>query len=607
MSNNENIAAPIFIHSLYRSGSTYLFNVFRRSEGRYFCYQEPEHEFLINLNENPDVLLDVHEDMADSLRHPKLTRPYFWEFHQIQESLNGLFKKTFSFDDFFCLPADVLSTEQTSYFGALIEHAKARPVLQFCRSAGRVAAFKAQFGGAHLHLWREPRNQWWSFKVNDFFDPAVLLIYNARNIPSALAEVRTRCQIGEIHADTIGDELTFFRQHPLTAAENYLAFFGLWLYSYIEFECHADISISVERLSSDEDYRERITRKLEMHGIAGLDFSDADIPHASFAGKEINFYHDIEQLVLQIFQEHGYHREALDQAFAAKEALSALTAAACEPLGSVDDSVRARRTALRLLDQSTEASARAIASMAKAEQIEAESRLLVAELASTRQISSSQHARILVAEEQSAGIQEQLNHTQAELSGVREIVLEQSASLVVANQEMERLHGQVRTIHGELAAARSLAEERRASMLCAEQVASKLRDQVRLVQEQLQTTERIADAHRAEALAIALDRSALQEHLRLTEQNLTASKQTADERYRSILAVTGEKLDLQTELESTRELVERQHAAALAAQRQMDALSQQLEDIHASRSWRLTSPMRAASMQFSKLFARKRN
>jgi hypothetical protein len=39
-------AGPIFVHSLFRSGSTYLFEVFRRSPDGYWCYQEPLNEHL---------------------------------------------------------------------------------------------------------------------------------------------------------------------------------------------------------------------------------------------------------------------------------------------------------------------------------------------------------------------------------------------------------------------------------------------------------------------------------------------------------------------------------------------------------------------------------
>ena len=46
-------ATPIFIHSLFRSGSTYLFKLCRSSPAGYWCYQEPLHEAVLAANEDP--------------------------------------------------------------------------------------------------------------------------------------------------------------------------------------------------------------------------------------------------------------------------------------------------------------------------------------------------------------------------------------------------------------------------------------------------------------------------------------------------------------------------------------------------------------------------
>ena len=35
---------PIFVHSIFRSSSTYIFNVFRRSKYKYYSFQQPLHE-----------------------------------------------------------------------------------------------------------------------------------------------------------------------------------------------------------------------------------------------------------------------------------------------------------------------------------------------------------------------------------------------------------------------------------------------------------------------------------------------------------------------------------------------------------------------------------
>src|SRR5271156_621804 len=91
-----NAQSPIFIHSLFRAGSTWLFDRFRRSNAGYWCYQEPFHEVLLHLQENPDKVLGVWREMGASMRHPDLEKPYFLEVHTIREALNGAFQKCIS-------------------------------------------------------------------------------------------------------------------------------------------------------------------------------------------------------------------------------------------------------------------------------------------------------------------------------------------------------------------------------------------------------------------------------------------------------------------------------------------------------------------------------
>lgn len=379
MNRPEHQPSPIFIHSLYRSGSTYLFNVFRRSDRGYWCYQEPENEFLRHLDGDTQKLLEMGSDTTHSLRHAALSKPYFWEFHQIKDALSGLFRKSFSFDDFFVEAISELPEDQRHYFAALIANAKGRPVLQLCRSAGRVGALKHTFGGTHIHLWREPRNQWWSFKVNDYFDPAVRLIYNARSLPPVLEETRQRCGIVEFHSENIEEEFEHARKHPLGATPNYFAFYALWLYAYLETEKYADVTISIDSLSADEAYRESTVQSLAQVGVDGLDFSDCSVPQAVFTEGENEFFKKIEHQVQDIFLLHSYAKYDMDEAVVAHEA--ALLMNGDRGANLRRDAARAREITLRYLDcfaqaeakaqQVEEVEAKAEQAEAKAEQAEA--------------------------------------------------------------------------------------------------------------------------------------------------------------------------------------------------------------------------------------------
>lgn len=339
------VNSPIFIHSIFRSGSTYLFNVFRRSDRGYWCYQEPVHEALLSLNGNPEQLLGNWRKTAQGLRHPTLTKPYYWEYYQIKDALSGLFYKSFSYEDSFV--GENLPLKQAEYFETLINNAKGRPVLQFCRSVGRIAALKREYDGIHIHLWREPRGQWWSFKVNDYFDAAVQLIYNAVGLPPVLKEIRQRYGISQFHDNNVDAEFVHARLRQLPSFENYSVFYGLWLYAFMEAEEHADISINIDKLGNIEDYRNETKTFLEKLGVDSLDFTDCTMGQLTFSDAENSFFSSIEQQIYELFSKYGYNNDKLRNAMDAQHGLLELA----KGRGVSREAVQARSVALRLLDK----------------------------------------------------------------------------------------------------------------------------------------------------------------------------------------------------------------------------------------------------------------
>lgn len=296
---------PVFIHSLFRSGSTYFFNVFRRAGG-YWCYQEPEHEELIHLNDEPRKLLQIFDEATRQLRHPSLDKPYFWEFYEISGALRGLFKKSFSYDVFFSCPGNGLSADQKEFFRALIDNARGVPVMQCCRSFGRAGAMKEVFGGIHIHLWREPRSQWWSYKVNDYFDAVTNIIYGADCLPPVLSTVKKQCGITNVRNDQFAVELDYAKNHPLGFAHSYFAFYAIWLFSFISCACIADINIDMDRLSNEVDYRDQTQLSLSEFGIEHIDLTDCHMPRMNLSENELAFYLDIENKVKGLFLQFGY-------------------------------------------------------------------------------------------------------------------------------------------------------------------------------------------------------------------------------------------------------------------------------------------------------------
>lgn len=300
-----------FIHSLFRSGSTYFLHVFRRSVFKYWCYQEPFHESLSQMADAPEFCLEDPLSKNSQLRHPSLSLPYFYEFYQVKDSMEGLFKASFSYESFFYSGDTSSANDVCEYIGALIKNSPNKPILQFCRSYGRVKLLKDSFGGAHVHLWREPRNQWWSYKVDGYFDSVNLLIYQAKNLPPVLGCVKNRFLGSMANYGSVGGKGTK-SLGTLSVPTNYALFYGLWLYSFIELDCVCDVAINIERFSYDVEYKKLAVSALDNLGLKDLDFSDCKIPFFEMSSEEGKFFSEIELSVKDIFLEAGYSDELLN-------------------------------------------------------------------------------------------------------------------------------------------------------------------------------------------------------------------------------------------------------------------------------------------------------
>jgi len=298
-------AQPIFIHSLFRSASTYFFQKFRGIES-FCCYEEPFNESLSALNHSWRHYRLLESPNVPGLRHPFLDRPYFYEYWQARRHLRGLFRRSFAYDHYFA-PDGQLPAPQKAWLSAIIEHAPARPVLQFCRSSGRIAALRGLYGGAHVHLWREPRAQWWSYKTADYFDSVSRRIYRSAQLPEALRALRRMARIPRSRS-----------RHPEPRG-NYLFFYGLWLDAWLRLSAHSDLSINVDRIAVHPAENGECAQRLADLVGCTIDLSDIRASGMVFAAEEERFYTEVEETVNDVFTRTGH---------ATKAALRAASAAA---------------------------------------------------------------------------------------------------------------------------------------------------------------------------------------------------------------------------------------------------------------------------------------
>ncbi|MDG4900472.1 MULTISPECIES: hypothetical protein [unclassified Mesorhizobium] len=308
---------PFFIHSLHRSGSTYLFNVLRRvtrdGTPRYTCFQEPIHELAVDARYNPDILLTIEGSgsFQQAVRHPKLEKPYFQELYDIHSAWKDVISSEIVYSGYF---GGAAVNATSSYLRAIIEAAPNRPVIQECRTPLRMALLKRQLGGSHVFLWRNPWDQWWSLKTTDYFDTAHQLILNAPGCPQVVSILKEYIGFEACAESSVGAQLSFYGLRRPSAEASYLVHFTLYMLAMLEAGRTADFLINIDKLSSSCDYRAEILDKLEACRIQGVDFSDCSVAQAPYDNGDAAFFEPLERRVLKWFEETGNEPEQIAHA-----------------------------------------------------------------------------------------------------------------------------------------------------------------------------------------------------------------------------------------------------------------------------------------------------
>ena len=121
--------APIFIHSLFRSGSTYLFSLLRRSPEVY-CYYESMHELVAWAADDVSRLEgEAHADKMRALHHPVMEDAYFSELREVWPCWKQLLKPRQVYEGYF---SDDPEEAGVAFFKALNKAAPRRAVFSEC-------------------------------------------------------------------------------------------------------------------------------------------------------------------------------------------------------------------------------------------------------------------------------------------------------------------------------------------------------------------------------------------------------------------------------------------------------------------------------------------
>lgn len=222
-------AAPIFVTARFRSGSTFLWQLFRHTPGL-TAYYEPLNENRWFISAGRHVVDATHKGVADYRRE-----------YAGMDDLDGTFNTEWAYHRLYM---DQRSHDEAlhRYISELIRRSPGRPVLQFNRVDFRLPWLRAHFPAARIvHLYRDPREQWLSIimKMRTPIPPKMGLSLSEFNDPFYTLE----------WARDLRHVFPFLE--PAEASHPYVLHYYLWRLSYLFGRHWADYSLGYEDLIGD--------------------------------------------------------------------------------------------------------------------------------------------------------------------------------------------------------------------------------------------------------------------------------------------------------------------------------------------------------------------
>ncbi len=287
----------IYLHAMFRTGSTYLAARFA-ADARFRLFYEPFHGDLASPRRLAREAA-AYDARRRALGHDPIEGGYFAAYTAPDpasgQPVRAASRWRFSVHD----PLYDLSAAGLGFLDACGRAAAAegrRPVFGFCRSGLQVGAMRAALPGRHLHLWRDPRHQFASYRpgLNDYFLPQTLLqLLASRTLaPAALMLARLSpalpplVRAASLHLPPplvarYGRRLA----RGLSPEEGYALFYLGWLACFEHARAQAELSFSLsEMLASVVRQREvEAALGVRLEGLRPIDRAGAllDLDHGA--------------------------------------------------------------------------------------------------------------------------------------------------------------------------------------------------------------------------------------------------------------------------------------------------------------------------------------
>lgn len=273
---------PLFLHAMWRTGSSYLLSRFAAAPG-YLTFYEPFNGEIGSRRLRSKAEAD-YDQRLEALRHPSAGESYFAVYDQ-RDPKSGQELWRFSAPS---LPLyDVyngLSKQGSSLLEACINLAQAQghiAALGHCHSGLQIAQMRERFGGRHVYLTRAAREQFFSYAplANDFFMAATILqLLSSARLQKAARELAP--SLAHVPFSLVGP---FVRDVPHRVAmrmgrslwrrldyeEMYGLFYLSWLASNETGRSECDAVFSLTQLQEDAAHRAQVESQFGI-SFAGL-------------------------------------------------------------------------------------------------------------------------------------------------------------------------------------------------------------------------------------------------------------------------------------------------------------------------------------------------
>lgn len=277
---------PVFLHGLWRSGSTYIWSRFRACNETY-CFYEPLHQGLGKITHDR-IKRDTPEIIAGNA-HPSMAQPYFSEYAPLIKRRGVTnYRSRLTAHNYILNPEDQDSA-LNEYLNTLIRYAVTKnktAILGFNRTALRLGWLKNNIPSYNIHIDRDPRHVWASYQNHKekgnytFFEGWLSVLEKNADHPlfRPLAET---LPLRSAWQQITTKPKRFYRPvlDNMSTEKTYSMVFYMWLISGIHALSYADMVIDMDQ-GGVSGYTEKLEKNIKNKCNIDISFSGMRSPAA---------------------------------------------------------------------------------------------------------------------------------------------------------------------------------------------------------------------------------------------------------------------------------------------------------------------------------------